>query len=350
MSYVKKTTIAIFLLIFINIFLFHTVLAIENITKEILQHDDIIASQNTTFSESTQNSSVENENIIIEAQRSFDKSLDILNIVVALIGVLVGILTLVFVVGTATGYLEYVKLEKNMKIIEDDVKIAEDRVKKINKLYLNLKIGAETYANIPKKEMEDLLLTTEKPLKELIKKSNEFVSRSELSEMLGTELKPDDYYLRGVNLFLKDKYKEAIKDFDKAIELKSDHADALSYKGVALCKLGDFEEAIKAYDKAIDLKRFRAGLQFNKGVALGKLGDFEEAIKVYDKAIELKPDYAGALYNRACHYSTDKGDPEKALSDLEKAIESDISLKKTAKKDKRFEKLSDDKVFKELVE
>jgi len=81
MSYVKKTTIAIFLLIFINIFLFHTVLGIENITTEILQHDDIIASQNTTFSESTQNSSVENENIILEAQRSFDRSLDILNIV-----------------------------------------------------------------------------------------------------------------------------------------------------------------------------------------------------------------------------------------------------------------------------
>jgi hypothetical protein len=51
MSYAKKTTITVFLIIFINIILFHTVLAIENITKEIPQHDDIITYQNTTFSE-----------------------------------------------------------------------------------------------------------------------------------------------------------------------------------------------------------------------------------------------------------------------------------------------------------
>jgi tetratricopeptide (TPR) repeat protein len=353
MSYVKKTTIAIFLLIFINIFLFHTVLGIENITTEILQHDDIIASQNTTFSESTQNSSVENENILIEAQRSFDRSLDILNLVVALIGILVGVLTLIFVVGGALGFFEIHNIKKNRKKIEDDVEIADAGVNKINELYDDLKINSETYANIPKKEMEDLLPITEKSSKELIKKSNEFVSRSEFSEMLGTKLKPDDYYLRGVNLFLKSKYEEAIEAFDKAIELKHDYADPLSYKGAAHDKLGQYDEAIDAYNEAIKLKPKRAGLWFNKGVALvalGKPDQYEEAIKAYDKAIELKPDYADALYNRACLYSKKEGNEEKALSDLKQAIDSKESLKEKAKKDKHFEKLSDDKDFRELVE
>lgn len=349
MSYVKKTTIAIFLLIFINIFLFHTVLGIENITTEILQHDDIIASQNTTFSESTQNSSVENENIIIEAQRSFDKSLDILNIVVASIGVLVGALTLIFIILGAFGLVQYKIIEGYKKNIEKSVKSSEENAKFIenlkNKMEVSISTSKKEAEDISEKEMEYLLITKE-PSKELMEISNEFVSTSKISEMFGTELKPNDYYLRGVNLFLKGKYEEAIKNFDKA----PDYADALSYKGVALGELKRYEEAIEAYKKAIKLKPHRRGLWFNKGVALGKLGRYEEAIEAYDEAIKLKSDYADALYNRACHYSTDKGDPEKALSDLEKAIESDISLKETAKKDKRFEKLSDDKVFKELVE
>jgi tetratricopeptide (TPR) repeat protein len=302
-------------------------LAIENITKEILQHDDIIASQNTTFSESTQNSSVENENIIIEAQRNFDKSLDILNIVVALIGVLVAVLTLIIAVASAIGIFEYASVIKKGKIIKDDVEITGGNVNEMK--YLLTKKEIE---DLLPKEIEDLLPKTEKQSKELMEKSNEFVSRLESSEMPETKLKPDDYYLRGVNLFLKGKYEEAIKDFDKA----PDRADALSYKGVALVKLGNYEEAIEAYDKAIELRPYRAGLWFNKGEALGKLGNYDDAIEAYDKAIELKSDYAGALYNRIRHYYTNKKDEEKALSVLKEAIGSNISLKETAKKDTNF--------------
>jgi tetratricopeptide (TPR) repeat protein len=167
---------------------------------------------------------------------------------------------------------------------------------------------------------------------------------------VSTKLKPDDYYLRGVNLFLKSKYEKAIEAFDKAIELKSDYADPLSYKGAALGKLGKYEDAIEAYDKAIKLKPDRAGLRFNKGVALGKLGEYEEAIKAYDEAIEKKSDYADALYNRACLYYAKEGNEEEALSDLKQTIELDISLKGKAKKDKCFEKLRDDERFKKLVE
>ncbi len=141
----------------------------------------------------------------------------------------------------------------------------------------------------------------------------------------------------------------AIKAFDKAIELKPGHADAWYNKGVALGKLNQYEEAIKAFDKAIELKPDRADAWSNKGIALGKPNQYEEAIKAFDKAIELKPDQAYAWYNRAFHYYIIKGDKEKAFSDLKNAIELDISLKETAKKDKDFEKLSDDEVFKKLV-
>ncbi len=56
-----------------------------------------------------------------------------------------------------------------------------------------------------------------------------------------------------------------------------------------------------------------------------------------------------AWFNRACIYSI-KGDKEKALSNLKKAVEINISCKEDAKKDKDFEKLWEDKDFKKRVE
>ena len=47
------------------------------------------------------------------------------------------------------------------------------------------------------------------------------------------------------------------------------------------------EEAIKCFDKVIELNPKNAGGWGNKGNALGHLGKHEESIKCYDKALEL---------------------------------------------------------------
>ena len=81
---------------------------------------------------------------------------------------------------------------------------------------------------------------------------------------------------------------------------------------------------------------------------LAKLGRVDEALKASEKAIELKPDNENALYNNACINSL-KGNKEKVLSVLKRAIELDKSYKEKAKKDKDFKKLRDDDDFKKLV-
>jgi tetratricopeptide (TPR) repeat protein len=47
-----------------------------------------------------------------------------------------------------------------------------------------------------------------------------------------------------------DKYEEAIKCYDKAIELKPDYADAWFEKGKALKEMGYKREAKKSFEKA----------------------------------------------------------------------------------------------------
>ncbi len=55
-------------------------------------------------------------------------------------------------------------------------------------------------------------------------------------------------------------------------------------KNVALDKLGKHEDAIKYFDKAIEIDPKFSNAWLNKGVALDKLGKDEEARESYEKS------------------------------------------------------------------
>ena len=71
--------------------------------------------------------------------------------------------------------------------------------------------------------------------------------------------------------------------------------------------MGKYEEAIKDYDKVIELNPQYDGAHYNRGVVKNYLGYYEEAIKDFDKAIELDPKNAKAFMKKG-----------KALESLEK--------------------------------
>jgi len=103
----------------------------------------------------------------------------------------------------------------------------------------------------------------------------------------------------------QEKNTEALEVYIKTLELKVPNTDSYIHfqSGCALGKLERYEEAIKAYDRAIELKPDYAIAYYNKGCTLGKLERYEEAIVAYDKAIELDPDYVGAYYQRSIYLS-----------------------------------------------
>jgi Flp pilus assembly protein TadD len=66
------------------------------------------------------------------------------------------------------------------------------------------------------------------------------------------------------------KYREAINNFDIAIQLNPNVADSYIGKGPSLEKLGQDEEAIFLYEKAIELNPTSAISYHNLGVSLGQ--------------------------------------------------------------------------------
>ena len=79
----------------------------------------------------------------------------------------------------------------------------------------------------------------------------------------------------------------AIRDFDKAIQLKPDHADAYFNRGNAKLDLEQYTAAINDYDKAIQLKPDLAEAYINRGVTKGLLKRNWEAKQDLRTALRL---------------------------------------------------------------
>lgn len=104
----------------------------------------------------------------------------------------------------------------------------------------------------------------------------------------------------------------------------------LSKQALELSRQFKNEEAIKLYDKAIEINPTVAQAYFNRGACKGNNFDFEGAIKDYDKAIELNPEYMEAYGNRGnakINMFTSKGNlnptpeqTESACEDFHKAV------------------------------
>ncbi|MBW5398273.1 tetratricopeptide repeat protein, partial [Brachyspira pilosicoli] len=58
-----------------------------------------------------------------------------------------------------------------------------------------------------------------------------------------------------------------------------------------------YEEAIKDYDKAIELNPNNGAFYNNRGVSKENLEEYNEALKDYKKALELDPNYDIAREN-----------------------------------------------------
>ena len=122
------------------------------------------------------------------------------------------------------------------------------------------------------------LLTLSKPTKPL----------SQANQTISAET----YFRRGYACYDLGLYDLAIANYDKAIQLKPDHAGAYYNRGNAKADLGQHFAAISDYNKAIQLKPNHANAYNNRGVAKGALGQHFAAISDFDKAIQLKPDGA----------------------------------------------------------
>jgi tetratricopeptide (TPR) repeat protein len=100
------------------------------------------------------------------------------------------------------------------------------------------------------------------------------------------------YYGRGTALLLKGELTRALADFDAAIALQPEFAEALVNRAGALIRLGRFDAAMPDVDTAIRLRPDIAEAFAQRGSLYERRGEYESARADYEAAVKKNTRYA----------------------------------------------------------
>ena len=128
------------------------------------------------------------------------------------------------------------------------------------------------------------------------------------------------YYFRGYAYYNLKDYGKAIEDYSKAIKLNPEYEVVYDFRGNVYADLKEYDKAIEDYSKAIELNPEDAYAYYFRGHAYVDLKEYDKAIEDYNKAIELNPEYAAAYMSRGFAYRNLE-DNGQAIEDYNKAIE-----------------------------
>jgi tetratricopeptide (TPR) repeat protein len=130
----------------------------------------------------------------------------------------------------------------------------------------------------------------------------------------------EDFEKLGRNKAKERDFEGAIEDFNRAINLNPDYANAYNNRATVRIELGDDPGAIEDYTEAILLKPNCAIFHNNLAIVYYNSGDYRGARAENTRAIQLNPDYAQA-YNDRGFARLQMGDIPGALKDFTQAIE-----------------------------
>ncbi|HXE88174.1 MAG TPA: tetratricopeptide repeat protein [Hyphomicrobiaceae bacterium] len=116
--------------------------------------------------------------------------------------------------------------------------------------------------------------------------------------------------------------REAIEDFNRAVQLFPEYAAIYNNRGNVLLGIGAVREAMKDFDRALLLAPGYAAAYSNRAGAQVRLGEVDLAVADYTKAISLVPTSPAALTGRGrAHLAARR--PQTAIRDLTRAINLD---------------------------
>jgi tetratricopeptide (TPR) repeat protein len=90
-------------------------------------------------------------------------------------------------------------------------------------------------------------------------------------------------------LYESEKWEEALKNFELALNLNYNKYEVWFKHGIASYCLGRYGEALKSFNHALKIKPDNEYIWYNRGNALSHLGRYKEALKSCDRAFDINP-------------------------------------------------------------
>ena len=124
--------------------------------------------------------------------------------------------------------------------------------------------------------------------------------------------------LRGILRYNEGDIGGALDDFESALRINHDFADAHANMALAFEKIGKLDEALECIDCAIYIDRNNSEFHETKGQLYYESGDPISAIREFTIAMRITPDIASPYMNRGL-IKKEEGDIEGAIMDLRMA-------------------------------
>lgn len=104
------------------------------------------------------------------------------------------------------------------------------------------------------------------------------------------------YFNQGLNAFQAEKYRDAIGQYEKAIQVEPKHTLAYLGKALAYEKLKEYPSALADYDQAVKLDPNYAQSYLGRAKVYWELGKWPQALEDCNQAIELQPRLAASYF------------------------------------------------------
>ena len=161
--------------------------------------------------------------------------------------------------------------------------------------------GHDLFDNMTARIKEDTVKTIlrieiqkEEKFEEAKKEASTGISKEETGKNEIQPLTSSDEEIEKAEQFIKQmNFEEAIKSYDKVLNLNSDDAQAFKGKGLALMKIKKPEEALQCLNRTLELKPDDADAWELKGDIFAMLGKTDEAKKCYKKGFEISRNKGG---------------------------------------------------------
>jgi tetratricopeptide (TPR) repeat protein len=118
----------------------------------------------------------------------------------------------------------------------------------------------------------------------------------------------------GKDFFAQSKLDKAIAEFDKALTINKDLAEAYHWRGLAYSYNGKRDRAFSDFNQAIRLNPNDEISYSNRGYEYANIGEYSKAISDYDQAIQLNSNNSITYSNRGAAYNN-IGEYNKAIVD-----------------------------------
>jgi tetratricopeptide (TPR) repeat protein len=128
-----------------------------------------------------------------------------------------------------------------------------------------------------------------------------------------------DHLMSGNKLVQEKHYKEAAREYETAVQLDPQNADANLLLGLTLTNTGDLERAVQYTQASIKIRPSYSAY-YNLGLIYANKSRYQDAMAAYQNALKLNPSSYLGWYQLGLVYSTDL-QFTKAIEAYQKVIE-----------------------------